>query len=86
MRGKRGGEATTVSMQRMEKVLHQSHIGFLTQLKRLHIKELVAIEDPKFPPLLAEFLEVFAESKGALQANHVSDGTCDMLRNPFAYD
>ncbi|RWW90371.1 hypothetical protein BHE74_00000515 [Ensete ventricosum] len=23
---------------------------------------------------------------GALQANHVSDGTCDMLRNLFAYD
>ncbi|RWW20775.1 hypothetical protein GW17_00015094 [Ensete ventricosum] len=23
---------------------------------------------------------------GALQGNHVSDGTCDMLRNLFAYD
>ncbi|RRT81285.1 hypothetical protein B296_00002546 [Ensete ventricosum] len=63
LQGKHGAEATTVSTQRMEKVLHQSHICFLIQLQRLQMKEPVVNEDSNLPPLLAKFSEVFSESK-----------------------
>ncbi|RZS27886.1 hypothetical protein BHM03_00061425 [Ensete ventricosum] len=63
LQGKHGGEATTVSTQRMEKVLHQSHICFLIQLQILQMKEPVVNEDSNLPPLLAKFSEVFTESK-----------------------
>ncbi|RWW67543.1 hypothetical protein BHE74_00025003 [Ensete ventricosum] len=64
LRGKRGSEATTISTQRMEKVLCKVHNSFLIQIQGLQIMEPKEIEDTNLPALLVEFSDVFAKSKG----------------------
>ncbi|RWW12970.1 hypothetical protein GW17_00023341 [Ensete ventricosum] len=58
LRGKRGSNVTTISTQRMEKVLHKVNSDLLIHLQQQHMREPTKNEDPNLLQLIAEFSDV----------------------------
>ena len=64
LRGKRGSNVTTVSTQRMEKVLHKVNSSFLMHLQPQQEEKKIEIKDQNLAQLLTEFADIFAEPRG----------------------